>query len=230
MSGAGEVLIGQVLIGRRRVLLLPLLLGACGLSERPYAERREWPLVVRRPETLPPRRGGKVLLVRSLGAGPGLDQRGLQSMQPDGSIRTAFYEEWQVPPAEAVEDSLRRWLAASGLFAAVLAPGSRLPADLALEGELTALWTEPGGGRSDATLGVSVIDQTGAATRIVLQNSFSAYAPLGTPNPPDAAASMRASLALVFGQVEAALADRIARHSNSGGSAAPAKGHRHRRR
>jgi ABC-type uncharacterized transport system auxiliary subunit len=194
---------------RRRVLLLPLLLGACGLSERPYAERRQWPLVVRRPETLPPRRGGKVLLVRALRAGPGLEQRGLQSMQPDGSIRTAFYEEWQVPPAEGAEDSLRRWLAASGLFSAVLAPGSRLSADLTLEGELTALWTEPAARRADAAVGVAVIDQTGGATRITLQRSFAAQASLARADPPEEAAAMCAALAEVFRQIEAALAEAI---------------------
>ena len=44
------------------------------------------------------------------------------------------------PPAQAVEDGLRQWLAATGLFGAVLAPGSRLAADLVLEGDLTAFW------------------------------------------------------------------------------------------
>ena len=85
----------------RRALLLPLLLAGCGLSERPYAERRQWPLIAPRPTALPPRPGGKVLEVRGFRAGPGLEARGLQSLDADGSIRTGFYEEWAVPPAQA---------------------------------------------------------------------------------------------------------------------------------
>src|SRR5450759_2112909 len=105
---------------RRGVILLPALLAACGLAERPYAERRQWPLLLRRPQSLPPRPGGPVLEVRTLRAGPGLEARGLQSLEPDGSIRTAFYEEWAVPPAQGAEDALRLWLADCGRFAAVL--------------------------------------------------------------------------------------------------------------
>ena len=118
---------------RRRAVLASLLgLGGCGLSQRPYLERRQWPLIVRRPAALPARARGRVLLVRSIRAGPGLEARGLQSLQPDGSVKVDFYEEWAVPPAQAIEDDLRQWLAASGLFAAVLAPGSQLPADLVM--------------------------------------------------------------------------------------------------
>ena len=121
-------------------------------------EKRSWPLDVRRTVTLPPRPGGKALLVRTLRAAPGLEARGLQIVQNDGSIRTDFYEEWSVPPADAVEDVLRRWLAASGLFSAVLAPGSRARADLALEGELQSLLAMPAQGSSVAALGL-VLDR-----------------------------------------------------------------------
>lgn len=192
---------------KRRVLLAaPLLLAACGLSERPYAERRDWPLDITRPQQLPPRQGGNVLLVRALRAGPGLEARGLQSIQPDGSIRTAFYEEWSVPPAQGAEDALRRWLGAAGLFAAVIAPGSRVTADLTLEGELTALWTEPGRHVGRATVAITVIAQRAETTRIQLQRSFSGEAALEATGAPADAAAMRAALADVFAQIETALA------------------------
>jgi ABC-type uncharacterized transport system auxiliary subunit len=181
-------------------------LGACGLSERPYAERREWPLLVRRPQALPPRAGGRVLLVRSLRAGPGMDVRGLQSLLADGSIRTAFYEEWAVPPAQAVEDALRRWLAESGLFAAVLAPGSRLSADLVLEGELDALWTETTRNDAYAAIGVTVLAPEAEGNRVRLQQTVSARAPLAEAGAPGDVAAMRGAVAEVFGRIEAVLA------------------------
>jgi cholesterol transport system auxiliary component len=192
---------------RRRLLLAtPLLLAGCGLAERPYAERRSWPLEVPRPGARPRRSNGKILLVRAVRAGPGLDARGLQSIQPDGSIQTAFYEEWAVPPAQGVEDSLRRWLADSGLFAAVVAPGSRLSADWVLEGELDALWTEPAHGTAQTALGITVVDSRGDGTRVQLQRRFAAEAPLTDPAPPGQVAAMRAALAAAFGQIESALA------------------------
>ena len=150
---------GERTMRRRALLAAPLALAGCGLETRPYAERRQWPLLVHRPQALPPRTGGPVLLVRSFTAGPGMEARGLQSVQPDGSIRTEFYEEWSVPPAQAVEEAVRSWLAQSGLFSAVLAPGSRLAADLVLEGELDALWTVPAENTARAALGLTLVAQ-----------------------------------------------------------------------
>ncbi len=176
----------------------------CGLAERPYVERRTWPLQVRRP-TIAPRAGKRVLLVRTVRAGPGMEARGLQSVQPDGSVKTEFYEEWAVPPAEAAEDSLRQWLADSGRFAAVVAPGSRLVPDLVLESSLDALWSVSATRRAHAALNVAVIEQKGDAPRILLQRSFSADVQLMGLDAPDAAAGMRAALAQIFTQIEGAM-------------------------
>ena len=82
----------------------------------------------------PPNPRGRVLLVRDVRAGPGLEVRGLQWLQRDGSVHVDFYEQWAVPPAQAVEDDLRQWLADAGLFRAVVAPGSRLNADFVAGG------------------------------------------------------------------------------------------------
>ncbi len=192
---------------RRWLLTAPALLGACSiLPARPYLEKRSWPLDVRRSVDLPPRPGGKVLLVRTLRAAPGLEARGLQIVERDGSIHTDFYEEWGVPPADAVEDALRRWLAASGLFAAVLAPGSRARADFALEGELQTLLATPAQGSSRAALGLVVIDLHPSPARVLLQSDVTAEAPLEGTAPPQIAASGRAAVARLMGEVEARVA------------------------
>jgi ABC-type uncharacterized transport system auxiliary subunit len=191
----------------RRTWLGLLALGGCtsGLSQRPFAERREWPLVVHRPTVLPPRPGGRVLLVRAVRAGPGLEARGLQTVQPDGSIRTEYYEEWSVPPAEAVDADLRQWLADSGLFAAVLASGSRLPADLVLEAELDAIWFNAATGQVRVAMGVVLLDQTAASVRVNLQRRFEASATPSNDTPPAIVAATRVALADLFTQIEAAL-------------------------
>lgn len=189
----------------RRILLgLPLALAACGLSERPYAEQRQWPLVARRSSTLPPPARGLVLELRSLRAGAGLETRGLQTILPDGSIQTAFYEQWAVPPAQGVEDSLRTWLTQSGLFTAVVGQGSRGAPDLSLEGEVTALWATSVAGT--ATVAITLIDLRSPARQIRLQRSFTAAAPLRDADPAAAVQAQMAALADVLTQIEAAIA------------------------
>lgn len=189
----------------RRALLATFVLSGCGLAERPYAERRQWPLVARRPRAEPAWRGAPILLVRGLRAGPGLEQRGLQSLQADGSIRSEFYEEWAAPPAQAVEEALRGWLADSGLYSAVIASGSRLEADHVLEGELTGLWTIPATGQAHIALGMTVVAQRPAAMRVLLQQRVTAEAALAGGSTREAVEAQSAALAAVLAQVEAAL-------------------------
>ena len=196
----------------RRRWLLGASAGLAGCSilpARPYLEKREWPLDVRRPNALPPNPTGKVLLVRTLRAAPGLEARGLQVVLSDGSIRTDFYEEWSVPPADAVEDVLRRWLAASGLFSAVLAPGSRLRADLALEGELLALLANPATGVSRAALGLVLLDLRPSPVRVLLQAEAAATAPIETPGPPGLARAGQVATTRLMAQVESRVASAI---------------------
>ena len=197
---------------RRRALLAAAALGGCSiLPARPYIEKRDWPLDPQRPVTLPARSGGPVLLVRTLRAAPGLESRGLEVRQGDGSIRTDFYEQWSVPPADAVEDALRRWLAASGLFAAVLAPGSRARADLALEGELLSLLALPGQGITTASLGLVLLDLRPAPVRVLLQADVTAQAALAGGGPPAIAASGREAVAGLLAGVERRVASVVMR-------------------
>lgn len=197
---------------RRRMILAgaigaALSAGACSvLPSRPYLERRDWPLMVTRPQAVPPPRRAPVLLVRILQAAPGLEPRGLRVVQPDGSVRTEFYEEWVVPPAAAVDDDLRRWLAASGLFAAVLAPGSRMPADLVLEGELTVLHADLGGKTADAALALVLIDLHPTPARVLLQRTVRASVKLDGTDPPALVRAQVEAVTAVLGQTEAALA------------------------
>lgn len=189
--------------------------GGCSvLPSQPYLQRRDWPLVVRRPLALPRRPGGHVLLVRAVQAGPGLEMRGLQTLQPDGSVRTAFYEQWAVPPAEAIDDDLRRWLADSGVFAAVLGPGSRMTADFVLDGELVALHADLGTGMARAALALVLIDQRPSATqirpgRIRLERTEAANVKLDGTDPPALVRAQLAAVAAMLRRTEADLANAV---------------------
>jgi ABC-type uncharacterized transport system auxiliary subunit len=196
---------------RRWLLLGGAALGGCSLlPQQPYLQRRDWPLDVQRAQVLPPRPRGPVLLVRSIRAAPGLEVRGLQWLLKDGSVHVDFYEQWAVPPAQAVEDDMRRWLANAGLFSAVLAPGSRLNADLVLEGELDALIADLNAGVARASLALVLLDQRKHETKVLLQKTERAEVKLTATDPPAIVDALKAALVEVLRQTETDIAAAIA--------------------
>jgi cholesterol transport system auxiliary component len=197
---------------RGLLLLLPALAGCSVLPSRPYQEVQRFSLAPERPQASPPPARGPVLLLRSLRAAPGMDTRGLRVLGPGGQVTTAYWQEWTAPPVELVEEALRRWLTASGLFSAVTAPGSRLPPDLVLEGELVRLQAESEAAVARAALSVLLLSQTpgrGGQPRILGQFMPEGSAPLaggpwrdGEVPGPTAAAGMSAALAMALTALE----------------------------
>ena len=135
-------------MNRRALLGLPLVAAGCSvLPDRPFIEAQRFALEPRR-EGPPGARTRHALLLRTMRAAPGLEQRGLRRLRPDGTVAVAPYEEWLAAPADLAELALRRWLLASERFTAVTAPGSRLGTSIILETELLVLQTEPGAARA----------------------------------------------------------------------------------
>ena len=150
-----------------------------------------------------------MLLVRPIQAAPGLESRGLQTLQPDGSLRTAFYEQWAVPPAQGVDDDLRRWLADSGLFAAVVATGSRLNPAAGPGGRTGGAARRSGrhDGARGAVAGVDRPARRGA--RILLERTEAASVRLEGTDPPDLVRAQLAAVAAVLRQTEIDLANAL---------------------
>jgi ABC-type uncharacterized transport system auxiliary subunit len=195
---------------RRSILAMVAVLGGCSLlPSTPYLQRRDWPLDVRRPSTAAPRRNGRVLLVRSIRAGPGLEERGLRWLQRDGSLHVDFYEQWAVPPAQAVEDDLRQWLADAGLFRAIIAPGSRLNADYVLEGELDAFAADLNANAARVALALVLLDQRQGAAKALLQRTIAGEVRLAGTEPPAIADAMKAALTDVLQQTETVIAAAV---------------------
>jgi len=199
---------------RRPFLLLPALAAAAACSvlpSRPYQEVQRYALAPERPRREPPARRGPVLLLRSVRAAPGMDARGLRVVGAGGQVDTEFYNEWAAPPVELVEEAMRQWLAGSGLFSAVVSPGSRLRAGLVLEAELLRLQAEPRAGLARAGLAALLLDEPrdGGQARILGQFTPEGTAPLpGGPRQTDtvaagdAAAAMREALAAALAALE----------------------------
>jgi ABC-type uncharacterized transport system auxiliary subunit len=196
-----------MMLPRRALLAAPAALAACSvLPARPYQERREWPLEATRPATRSAPAIGPVLLLRDTQAAPGLDARGLRTLLPDGSEHLDNWEEWAVPPSQAVGASLAQWLAASGLFRAVVGPGTDLPAGLVLEPELLALVSNPTASTACVALNLVLLRRTRAQDVPLLQRTITAQVPLGATTAPSIAAALRAALAEALRQTELALA------------------------
>ena len=192
---------------RRIFLLAATALGGCSLLPSPdYVQRRDWPLDVHRDAALPAPRRGKVLLVRAIRAAPGLDVRGMRWLERDGSVHVDFYEQWSVPPAQAVEDDLRQWLAGAGLFSAVLAPGSRLDADYVLEGELQTFVADTNAGVAHISVAFVLLDQHPSPIKAVLQRTEFAEVRLAATDPPAIATAMKTAIAEVLPKIESDVA------------------------
>ena len=190
-------------MNRRLALTLPLWAAGCSvLPDRPFIDSRRFPLEPRR-EGTPGASTRQAVLLRTMRAAPGLEQRGLRQLRPDGTVEIAPYDEWLAPPADLAELALRQWLIASGRFTAVTAPGSRLTTHLILERELIILQTEPG--RARAALAVLLLSQGDGLgdPRVRAQRRVEASIPLNSAS--DAAtraAGMQAALGAAFAQVE----------------------------
>jgi hypothetical protein len=193
---------------RRALLLAPLALAACSiLPDRPNLPVRRYALAPERPSRRAAPRGAPVLLLRSLRGVPGLQQVGLRRRLADGSFAIAPYEEWLAPPGDLAEAALRAWLGASGLFAAVVAPGTRAEAGLVFEGQLTVLETVPAEGEAQAAVAGVLLRESGLSASVIAPVEARGSAPL----PPEAdapaeAAAMQAALGAAFTGLEALLA------------------------
>lgn len=203
---------------RRRGLLaaglaLPAL-AACSAIQTPYVEPLRFPLLPVRHGPPLAGYGRRTVMVRLARAAPGLEGRLLRSLNPDGTVSVEYYAEWTAPPAEAMEEALRRWLVASGLFAAVLAPGTRGVPDFTLEVELTALHADLGRGEARAALSAVLLREStfGGTTAAVAQSVNVGTAPLPPerPLPPGPRAqAMVEALGGALGGLEVVLAQRV---------------------
>ncbi len=106
---------------------------------------------------------------------------------------------------------MREWLRASGLFAGVATPGSRISASLVLESELLALEMESGGG-ARAAIAALLIEESGL-TGVRLRGQFVARGTAPRQGDGDAAAAraMAAALGAALAELENGIAAAMAR-------------------
>lgn len=209
---------------RRRLLLLaaPLSLAGCGslLPTQKYIPRTIWPLQPPPPAVNAANTAGPVLLIRAISPAPGLESRGLQSLAQNGSLTVDYYNLWAVPPAEALTQGLIVWAQASGVFSAVVTPGTRLTPGLIVEGELSKLLFDQPTGRACAQMTLLIIKPSSTLAGFaqpLAQTRLIAYAPAAGTSPQAQAAAQSAAMANLLAQAVEQL-ERYAGQSAGSGS------------
>ena len=199
-------------MSRRAFCLLPLALAGCSvLPDRPNIPVRRFALDPQRPTRRTAPRGAAVLLIRRVRGVPGLQELGLRRAEADGGFAIAPWDEWLAPPSDLAEAALRSWLQASGLFSAVVAPGSRAEHTLVLEAQLTALEYAPAANEARAGLAGVLLLERGLSSRVLLTFDVRGRAPLvAGADAPAAAAAMQAALGDAFGELERAFVTGLA--------------------
>ena len=189
---------------RRMIVAAPVMLAGCAsiLPKQKYIPQVSWPLNPQPPNTQPANPAGKVVLLRDLDAGPGMSAQGIQTLQADGSVSSSFYNQWAVAPADAAAEVLGNWLTASGAFSAVILPGSRLTANLIVEGEFSELLSDVGASQAKAVLTLVVIQNIGGNTRPLAQQRIVGTARL---NGTDYAAQVAAQTAALANAMQQAV-------------------------
>lgn len=195
---------------RRLLIAAPLGLAACSslLPAQKYVPRAVWPLQPPPPNMAAASGRGQVLLVRAITAAPGLEQRGLQSLTAGGSLNVDYYNLWAVPPADALTQSFVTWAQASGLFSAVVTPGTRLTPGLIVEGELTELLVDLNSNMAQARMTLLVIKPSpalGGFARPLAQVSLAASQPVQGSGAAAQADAQNKALAVLLSQAMAQL-------------------------
>lgn len=192
---------------RRRALLLttPLGLAGCGslLPTQKYIPRTIWPLQPPPPTINAANPTGPVLLIRAINPAPGLESRGLQSLTENGNLTVDYYNLWAVPPAEALTQGLIIWAQASGVFSAVVTPGTRLTPGLIVEGEFSKLLVDLQAGRACAQMTLLIIKPSSTLAGFaqpLAQIRLIAYAPVTGTGPRAQAVAQSAAMADLLAQ------------------------------
>ena len=160
-----------------------LLLTACLTQAHP--QKNYFTLEVRPPETRVDTAKRRTLLVGTVSAAAGYDNRGLVYRVGPDKFESDFYNEFLAPPARLLADQCAQYLdASSRRVRAVKTPGLAL-ADYGLETYLETMHGDFTTGPPQAVLAIrfTVNDMRRAPTRVLLDKTYRYTAPMAAKTP-----------------------------------------------
>lgn len=190
------------------VLATPTLL-ACGALSRDAPEKRAYVVHADRPQPTPidlsSEAHSSTLEIRRFRISPRYDGRGFVYRRGAHVYEADFYNEFFAPPAELFTEAVRQWLAASGRYAHVVGPESRLLGAHVLEGNISALYGDFSGGAERAVLEIQFFLLAEPGSTVLLDRTERAEVLLEGSGPAALVEGWSRGLAEVLGRLELAL-------------------------
>jgi ABC-type uncharacterized transport system auxiliary subunit len=122
-----------------------------------------------------------VLLLRRFDVESPFDDRRFHYKIGAGTYRSDYYVRFVASPADLLTDRLETWLQESGLFRAVVEPGSSVEYDYILEGEIVALhgdYSRPKAAHAVIKAEFVLVDDREGAGEIVFEEQYEHAEPL----------------------------------------------------
>ncbi len=193
------------------ICLLPLSLNlACvdvsSLNREP-AEQRRFVLEAKRDSPAAPE-GSQSLRVENFHVASAYVNRSFVYRTEGSEVQSDFYNEFHLAPGDAVSQVIRRWLRDSGLFPAVLATGTRIDADLILEGDVIELYGDYRQEPAAAVCAIQFLLIDSASNELLFQEELRARVEFADPSAASLVTAWNACLAEIAEQLEKVLSTR----------------------
>jgi cholesterol transport system auxiliary component len=199
---------------KHRLLLLLVMALACAacvkLGGKP-ADKRYYRIAPVRETTATPAQDGPVLTVRRLAVSDLYNSREIVYQLADGRMESDFYNLYFIAPGTMLSTELRDWLAASGRFAHVIAPGSMAVPHLTLEGVVNSLYGDFAATPPAAVVSMQffLVDESTPDNAIVFSQDYAERIPLARPEAGELVKALTEGTRTIFTQLETDLARAV---------------------
>jgi ABC-type uncharacterized transport system auxiliary subunit len=152
--------------------------------------------------------GAGVLEMGRVGVASPFERQRFIYRTAETSFASDFYRQFESPPGALVRAATRDWLAASGLFSAVLDRGGEVAPDWWLEAEVQSLYADLREGTTpSAVLGVEfrLLDARSRAPELAFQRRYSESVAAASPRAEDLVAAWSGILARILAELESDL-------------------------